>query len=206
MKSYVRLSLAALAFVLLSQFSSQDSTGGDIPAINFYGTVTDLRETFKIQNIAIGTKSDYKDIPVYQQAPLDKTIPYEPSDNVTPLSLSIVSKITGNPHQEVQKFGNRDYIVIKVFSNDAQKTEKEYLIEADKKLFCDQMNGTAGPVIKFRSIVEITIDGFKQQEPDPIAPQKKVEKPVQAAHAGPSKAKRLFSYVKNAFSGIKRNG
>ena len=246
MKPYARLSLAAVAFILLCQFSAQDSTvsGGAKPAVNFYGIVTDLRETFKAQNITIDRL--YKAIPAYQQPPLNnakssdsssknqssetnknknlstdeddknknetqKNQPtidrsYDPSDNITRLDLSEISKITISPNQKNQKFGNREYIVIEVISKDTEKSKNAYMIEADKRLFFDQIN-SAGPIekeIKLRSIVEITIDGYKQQEPDPLTTQKKVTKPVQAAQAGPSKAKRLFSYVKNAFS-LKRN-
>ena len=220
MKPYSHLSLAVVAFILLCQFSAQDSTvsGGAKPTINFYGSVTDLRETFKAQNITIDKL--YKAIPAYQQPPLNNTKPsttpsknqpidrsYDPSDNITRLDLSEISKITISPNQKTQKFGNREYIVIEVISKDTEKSKNAYIIEADKRLFFDQIN-SAGPIekeIKLRSIVEITIDGYKQQEPDPITTQKKTSNPVQAAQASPSKAKRLFSYVKNAFS-IKRNG
>jgi hypothetical protein len=230
MKSYARLSLAALAFVLLSQFSAQDSTvsGGAKPAVNFYGTVTDLRETFKAQNITLDRL--YKAIPAYQQPPLstahirdtDESMKsladdiqkekssydrsYDPADNITRLDLSEISKITISPNQKTQKFGNREYIVIEVISKDSEKSKNAYMIEADKRLFFDQIN-SAGPIekeIKLRSLVEINIDGYKQQEVDPVTLQKKSVKPVQTAQAHTSKAKRLFSYVKNAFS-LKRN-
>ena len=206
MKPYARLSLAVVAFILLCQFSAQDSTvsGGAKPAVNFYGSVTDLRETFKAQNITLDRL--YKAIPTYQQAPTDATIAYDPSDNITRLDLSEISKITISPNQKTQKFGNREYIVIEVISKDTEKSKNAYMIEADKRLFFDQIN-SAGPIekeIKLRSIVEIAIDGYKQQEVDHATLEKKSTKPVQAAQASPSKAKRLFSYVKNAFT-IKRN-
>lgn len=131
---------------------------------------------------------------------------YDPSDNITRLDLSEISTITVSPNQKTQKFGNREYIVIEVISKDIEKSKNAYMIEADKRLFFDQIN-SAGPIekeIKLRSIVEITIEGYKQQEPDPVTLQKKTAKPVQAAQGSPSKAKRVFSYVKNAFS-LKRN-
>ncbi len=206
MKPYARLSLAGLAFFTLSQFSSQDSTlsGGVKPVVNFYGTVTDLRETFKAQNITIDRL--YKTIPTYQQPPLDATVAYDPSDNITRLDLSEISKITISPNQKTQKFGNREYIVMEVTSKNSEESKNMYMIEADKRLFFDQIN-SAGPIekeIKLRSIVEIALDGYKQQEVAPVATEKKPAQPVQAAQAGNSKAKRLFSYVKNAFS-LKRN-
>ena len=203
MKQYARLSLAAIAFVLLPHFSSQDNTvnGGAKPAVNFYGNVTDLRETFKAQNITLDRL--YKAIPVYQQPPLTttKAIPassknlenttltsedhqknnpthtrsYDPSDNITRLDLSEISKITISPSQTPQKFGNREYIVIEVISKDSEKSKNAYMIEADKRLFFDQIN-SAGPIekeIKLRSIIEITVDGYKQQEVDPATLEKK---------------------------------
>ncbi len=206
MKPYARLSLAVVAFILLCQFSSQDKSDSGVakPTINFYGSITDLRETFKAQNITIDRL--YKAIPTYQQPPIDSTTSYDPSDNITRLDLSEISKITISPTQTPKKIGNREYIVIEVTSKDTEKSKNIYIIEADKKLFSDEINSTY-PIekeIKLRSIVEITIDGYKQQEVDPITLQKKPTKPVQTAQASPSKAKRLFSYVKNAFS-IKRN-
>jgi hypothetical protein len=242
MKPYTRLSLAAVAFILLCQFSSQDNTvsGGAKPIINFYGNVTDLREIFKAQNITIDHL--YKAIPAYQQPPLNtpktntcsskdecsktnknvsteednknevqKSEPiinrnYDPSDNITRLDLSEISKITISPNQKIQKFGNREYILIEVTSKDTNQSKNSYIIEADKRLFFDQIN-SAGPIekeIKLRSIIEIEIDGYKQQEPDPITLDKKTSKTIQTTQAAPSKAKRLFSYVKNAFN-VKRN-
>jgi hypothetical protein len=204
MKSYARLSLATFAFLLLPHFSSQDSKSGGKPNVNFYGTVTDLRETFKAQNITIDRL--YKAIPAYQQPPLDATIAYDPADNITRLDLSEISKIMISPNQKKQKFGNREYIVMEVLSNGKDNTKNSYIIEADKRVFFDQVN-SAGPIekeIKLSSIVEISIEGYKQQEPDPAPVQKKPTTAAQATHAQPSKAKRLFSYVKNAF-GVKVN-
>lgn len=229
MKIYVRLSYAAAAFILLPHFSSQDSTvsGGAKPAVNFHGKVTDLRENFKAENITIDRL--YKAIPTYQQPPLkEKAVsptaketastelstlestektelkpaaprPYDPTDNVTRLDLAEISKIAMSPDQTPQRFGSRDYIVIDVYSNDTGKTKNSYMIEADKKLFFDQVN-PAGPIekeIKLRSVVSIEIDGYKQQPALSKDKEKKETKPVQSAQAL-SKTKRLFSYVKNA--------
>lgn len=204
MKPYARLSLATVALFLLPHFSSQDSKSGGKPNVNFYGTVTDLRETFKAQNITIDRL--YKAVPAYQQPPLDATIAYDPSDNITRLDLSEIAQILISPNQKKQKFGNREYIVMEVISNGTEKTKNSYIIEADKRIFFDQIN-SAGPIekeIKLSSIVEITIEGYKQQDPEVTSPQKKTENPVQTAQGKPSKAKRLFSYVKNAF-GVKVN-
>ena len=225
MKTTVRLlSYAAFALFLLPHFSSQDSTvsGGAKPAVNFHGKVTDLRESFKAENITVDRL--YKAIPAYQQPPLEekqtavkseeekeKTIsakadeksvvarPYDPADNITRLDLSEINKITIDPHQSPRRFGSRDYIVIDVYSNDKEKTKNSYMIEADKRLFFDQVN-PAGPIekeIKLRAVHSIEVEGYKQQ-PAPTK-EKKDSKPVQAAQARTSKTKRLLSYVKNAF-------
>ncbi len=199
MNSYTRLSLATFAFVLLSHFSSQDSAGGGKPKVNFYGTVTDLREIFKAENITIDRL--YSAIPAYQQPPLNATVAYDPSDNITRLDLSEISKIIVSPNQKPQKFGNREYIVVDIISKNAEKSKNAYMIEADKRFFFDQVN-SAGPIekeIKLRSIIEIVIDGYKQQEPE-LTQKKSAQKSVQTAQETSSKAKRLFSYVKNAFS------
>lgn len=231
MKTSVRLSYATFALFLLPHFSSQDSTvsGGAKPAVNFYGTVTDLRESFKAENITIDRL--YKAIPAYQQPPVEEkfatkskdscvsskpeekketaektetksaaTRPYEPADNITRLDLSEISKITLNQHQEPRRFGSRDYIVIDVYSNDKEKTKNSYMIEADKRLFFDQIN-PAGPIekeIKIRAIASIEIDGYKQQPTLDTIKEKKDQKSVKAAQACSSKTKRVLSYVKNA--------
>lgn len=204
MKSYLHLSLASLAFILLANFSSQDSTvnGGVKPAVNFYGTVTDFRETFTAENITIDRL--YKAIPVYQQAPVESTVAYDPADNITRLDLSEIERITVAPGQKEQRFGNRNYVVIEVYSKDHQQSKNTYIVDADKRLFFDQKN-PAGPIekeIKLRSVVEIVIQGYKQQEPDPILNKNQTApaaQPIKTASGKPSKTKRLFSYVKNAF-------
>jgi len=221
MKLYVRLFLSLSALVILPHFSSQNSKTGGKPDVNFYGKVTDSRETFKAENITI--EREIRGIPVYQQPPAEEKelkkdeastpaqkttdhdkkttsqATFDPHDNVTRLDLSEIYKITVSPHQMPRRIGNRDYITLNVYSKDADHTQNTYMIEADKKLFFDQVNA-AGPIekeIKMKAVDSIELEGYKQNSP--VLPEKKESTSVDTSS---SKTKRLVSYVKNAL-GIK---
>ncbi len=222
MNHSLRITIASCSFLLLANFSAQDTTtsGGLKPAVNFYGTVTDTSDkTFKALNITL--ERMYKQIPAYQIAPKNATESYDPAINITRLDLSEISKIVFPENQKPQKYNNREYLVVKVYSRDNNKTENEYLAEADKKLICDEAND-AGPIekeIKFKAVREIVIEGYKQSDALDSDDQKKLgkrkasetpdqatslktQKPethVKAAQASGSKRRRLLGYLKDMF-------
>ncbi len=221
MNRTIRITIASCSFLLLANFSGQDSTtsGGVKPAVNFYGTVTDTSDkTFKAANITL--ERMYKQIPAYQLTPKNATESYDPTINMTRLDLSEINKIAFPENQKPQKYSNREYLIVKVYSRDTKQTENEYLLEADKKLICDEIND-AGPIekeIKFRAVREIVIDGYKQSDTLDSDDQKKakrkrleddsevsskIQKTVQSAHASGSKRKRLLGYFKDMF-GLKK--
>ncbi len=199
-----RITLAGCSLVLLANFSSQDSTtaGGSKPRVNIYGSVTDTSEkTFKAENITL--ERMYKQIPVYQLVPKNATEQYDPTVNITRLDLSEIRKITFDPNQHPQKYNNRDYHVMTVYSRDTNATTNDYLIESDKKLICDEVNN-AGPIekeIKFKAVKEIMIEGYKAADDLEKSPLEKTTKPnpYEDANQKPTKMQRLSLYVKNMF-------
>ena len=177
----IRLSIAVLSFVLCAQFGSQDNGlhGGGKPKVNFYGTITDSSDkTFEAENIVV--EGLYKQIPVYQVPPKTISSSYDPSDNVARLDLAEIGRITIDYEQPILTIKNRKYLIITVFSKKSSKAQlggaslsshknsliNDYLIEADKRLNCDESN-LAGPIekeIRFKALKEVVIKGYKQGE------------------------------------------
>lgn len=204
MNQPIRVILAACSFLLLANFSSQDSTSSNNkPAVNFYGCVTDTSEkTFKAENITF--ERMYKQMPAYQEPPKTATAEYDPTVNLTRLDLAEIKVIEFPQNQTPQKYNNRYYIVMDVYS-DARKTLKNsYIIEADKKLTCEQVN-EAGPIekeIKLKAVKKIVIDGFKQSAVLDSDSSKKPasNKPTMGAQAPTPKRKQLLTYLKGIFT------
>lgn len=200
MKHTISFLICGVAALFLVGFSSQDSTvnGGVKPAVNFYGEVTDTSDfSFNAENITFDGL--YKQIPVYQIPPKDAPANYDPAVNITRLDLSEILTMTVDHAQSVKRYGNRDYLFMHVISKDNEKTKNTYLIEADKKLRCDQKNN-AGPIekeIKFKALLSVTFGGYKQPV---VEPEKK---PVKAAHSKASKKERLIAYVQDLFGAKK---
>ncbi len=171
MKAFIRPLLVANTALLLINWGNQDNSmqGTPKPAINFYGTVQDNTKTepFAAQNITIA--GQYRQIPVHPLPQTDVKNPhYDPNINTVRLDFSEISKITvPNPHSKYT-FKNREYIAIRVESNDNQMTTNDYIIELNKKVYCDQTNA-AGPIereLSFEAIETITFNGHRTQELD----------------------------------------
>ncbi len=168
MKAILRPFALVLTSILLINWGSQDSTSSSNlkPAINFYGTIKDnTGATFNAENITIA--GQYRQISVHPLPQLDqKNSNYDPNVNTARLDFSeIASIVVPNPHL-TYTFKNRDYIMIEVISKDDKKERNSYIIEMNKKLFCDQLNG-AGPLereINFVAVESISFDGYKTQE------------------------------------------
>ena len=196
MKKLSPLTIPVLAIALLANFSSQDDSlnGGVKPAINFQGTVTDISaKKFNALNITVDRL--YKQIPVYQVAPASATPTYDPSINLARLDLSEISSIKVIQNQMTQKYSSRDYLTIEVTSNDPKKTKNNYLIEADKKIICDEENA-AGPIekeIKIKALEEIVITGYEAAE---HLQEVKAKKP-EIDKTPESNRNRMVSFFKN---------
>ena len=208
MNKRLHVTLIVCSLFLCANFSSQDSTtsGGVKPTVNFYGPITDTsNKTFNAINITL--ERIYKQIPVYQEPPTGSAESYDPTVNITRLDLSEIKKIEFPENQKVQKYRNRDYLIMHVYSNDTKQTQNSYIIEADKKLICDEQND-AGPIekeIKFRAVKTIIINGFKQSED--LDTKRKANISKTAENTGKTtlskkaelKKTRLLSYFKNIF-------
>lgn len=173
-----RLLISCIALILLVNLSSQPSSNsGDSQKnkMNFYGTVilnnasttvqgtTQEQNKLPIENISIGR--------MYQHIPVN-FIPKDPDAkpvNIAYLDLVEIAAI--EPVQKegravIDKFAGREYIEIKVASNDTAHTEQSYIIERNRKIFCDQVN-EAGPIkseFQFEGIAKLEIHGYKQRD------------------------------------------
>lgn len=208
MNKKLHVVIVSCSLFLCANFSSQDSTtsGGVKPTVNFYGPITDTsNKTFNSINITL--ERMYKQIPVYQEPPKGSPESYDPTINITRLDLSEIKKIEFPENQMIQKYRNRDYLMMSVYSNDAKQTQNNYIIEADKKLICDEKND-AGPIekeIKFRAVRTITIEGFKQSDDLDAKRKANASKNTETAtkttlskKAEPKKT-RLLSYFRDIF-------
>ncbi|MBN1549054.1 hypothetical protein JW872_00090 [Candidatus Babeliales bacterium] len=167
MKCFSRIIIAALSFVVLAHFSSDNSTTGgkEKHSVNFYGTLTDNQgNVCDVDNISISGL--YKQIPVYQK-PEKHDI--NPDINKSRIDLAEVYAIK-MPGTEpiITKFDKREYVDIIIVSNDKNKTEYRYIIELSRKIYCDQLND-AGPIekeISFQALNNLVIKGYKHRDPD----------------------------------------
>ena len=162
MKYIIRLSLACLALLFCAQFDSHDSSvaGREKPKVYITGT----QGGKKIENITIGGR--YKRIPVYNK-PTKSNV--DPKTHTKRLDLVEIKDITLAPTKDDQlptySFKKRDYIEIKVTSNNPQKTVNTYLIEQNKKIYFDEIN-EAGPLeneLSIEALTKLTIGGVKEK-------------------------------------------
>lgn len=160
----------ALCFMLLfflAQFSSQRSTvGQEKPKVNFFGTLIDQSSNkYEVENITISGL--YKQIPFYKLPPTGKAI--NPETNITRFDLDEIYQITvhykGNAPQ-LYTFKNRNYIEIEIALNDTKKTKSTYIIETNKKVYCDQATdvGLIEKELSFEAIDKLIINGHKERD------------------------------------------
>ncbi len=220
MKKNIHITLAATSFLLLANFSGQDSGNGTTkPAVNFFGTITDASDmTFEAENITL--ERLYKQIPAYQLSPknlkdskdqkneIDSKDAYDPAVNITRLNLAEIDKIVIDTNQIPEKHHSRDYIIIDVYSKMVSNNSHEpqvknsYLIEANKKVTCDETNpniaGTIEKEIMLKAIKTIGIKGFKSNSSDDDKNKKTTKTSASSKYA--SKSKQIMSYIENLFS------
>ena len=83
------------------------------------------------------------------------------------VDLSEIAKITLPELSEPYVFNNKQYIDIIVTSNGAESVQRPYIIEANKKVICAEIN-PAGPIereLAFSVVREIRIDRYEQPAP-----------------------------------------
>lgn len=164
-----RLTYAAIcvvSFTLLANFSSETSVDGrQKNKINFCGTLTDIQgNTIDVDNISIS--GSYERIPVYQKPSNPDT---KPDINTTRIDLKEIAELKlPSTEPVISKFKNREYIDIVVVYNDPQRTEKNYIIDLNRKILCDETN-EAGPIekeISFQALGKLALNGYSYRDPE----------------------------------------
>ncbi len=171
MKQFFHYILALAAFALCTNFGNNTSTEGRAkPRISFYGTLTPPDGTkYAVKNILIGGL--YEHIPFFGIPTSENTAP---SSDTTYLDLDDITTLKpAYPavKDSMRKYKGRDYIEVvvnlkKTTEKDNASAERHFLIDASRKLFCDQVT-VAGDLEKelvFEAIHEVTILGFRQGE------------------------------------------
>lgn len=142
--------------------------------LNFFGTVTTVQgKTFPVENISIARM--YQNIPVYDVPTKtdSKELAHDPRKGiVTKLDLGEISRLSVSDPNTLWIYKKRkglrevEYIQITVISKDPQETKRNYLIEVNRKLLCDEKN-QAGPlekVIPLTALDTLTIDGYRYRD------------------------------------------
>lgn len=161
MRIFLQSTGLIITSLLLLHFGSNDESlaGRDKPKINFYGKLTDSSgKTYSVANITISGM--YKQIPLYQK-PVDKN--HEPTDNITRVDFAEIYSIKVPYPETLLMYKNREYIELEIISADLKRTKSNYIIEASKRLVCDQIN-TAGPIEKdlsFKAVDTLIFEGHK---------------------------------------------
>lgn len=161
MRIFLQVTGIIATSLLLVHFGSNDDSiaGKDKPKINFYGKLTDSSgKTYSVENITISGM--YKQIPLYQK-PADKNT--DPTNNITRIDFAEVYSIRVPFPDTVLTYNSRQYIELEVTSADLKRTKDTYIIEASKRLVCDQVN-TAGPIEKdlsFKAVDTLIFEGHK---------------------------------------------
>lgn len=175
--------------LLFINWSQQETiAGGTKPSINFYGKLTTLQgNQYSIENITIDHL--YKQIPLYEapnQEALGQAEAQEKNEQngdhckglrltnnpvsgiITKIDLSETSEIrVPNPDKTYyfqRKKGYRclEFIEIEIISADKEKTKHTYLIDAERKMYCDEVN-PAGPIEKevpMQAIKSLQVEGY----------------------------------------------
>ena len=202
MKSSIGPLAICAAGLILMGFTSQDQISGrEKPRINFDGALFDVQgNQYTIVNLTIG--GEYHQIPVYQK-PNDPEV--DPAINTTRLDLAEVHTIEAfpKPKKGYPRFRSRDYIEIMVTSNDKERTKNHYIIDADRTIYCDQIDKTGKDThsivhlekeLEFSAIKKLRVDGYRYNDPEDDPGKKKPEGYERALRA----AGRLEELVKKS--------
>lgn len=161
----ISLMVCVCALVLLTQFSSQQSTQGrEKPKLNIYGSIKDQNENnYDVQYITISGL--YEQIPFYA---VPKKMTIRPDTNITYLDLNEIDSIkviTENDNPKIKKFNGREYIEIEITLRDPQHTKTNYVIEKSRKIFSDAISnvGQIDKEMSFEALDTLTIKGIKER-------------------------------------------
>jgi hypothetical protein len=188
MKQYIQLTVILCSLLILANWSTQDtSIDGNKPALNFRATIiTQNNSTLHVENLLIGGL--YEKIQVYdssiteQMSRATPRLDQDPSEGIgTSISLANIYQILvpeptvtwyyektkatdsqGNP----RSYDRMEYIEIVVISNNEQKTSHRYLIDARKKIKCNEVNEKNAKQIPFHAITQLTITEYSPQNAD----------------------------------------
>jgi len=154
--------LPIVAIICLNMSSPDISVaGGGKPTINFRGKIQDTDgNVYTVENITISGL--FKQIPMYKKP---NKITTKPTANITRMDLSEISLITV-PNKKEESFDGRLYVELEVTYKDHKRTTERFIIEAHKRIWCDQVN-EAGPIEKdlaFEAIESLAIEDYKMAE------------------------------------------
>jgi len=152
--------LAFISLFVCAQFGSQSNLqeGRQKPSINIRGTIVDASgNQLRVENITISGR--ITDVVVYQQPHHEKV---SPDLNKTEIDLRAVRSII-TLSKNYERYNDRDYIALDIVANNPRATIQTYLIEASRRLTCDDAEGIGNKSISFMAIKEVHIEGFGAQ-------------------------------------------
>lgn len=177
----VRMLVPVAAVFILANWGSEESSveGRKKPSVNFYGTITavDTNKEYKVEDIMISW--DYKQIEMYDMPSAKNsathTLENDPTQGIkTFINLSEVSEIQAPEPKTIwtyQKDKNdrlAKYTEITVISKGSPTTKNSYLIGADKKIICWEVNASAKSIdkkeIPLSQLKSLKIEGFEHRD------------------------------------------
>ncbi len=187
MRKIIFLFLNVAILLVLVNWGAPETTvaGGNKHVINFHGTLytwAQPEQPIKIDNISLDNL--FRQIPLYTKPSIKnkKIIKKEgnnyiilknPRKNFTEIQIDLSEtneiivpqpekKWTYKPEEnKTSEYGNIVFVEIILVSND-KKTQSHYLIENNKKLYCDKIN-KAGPIemeVPIIALKKLVIEGF----------------------------------------------
>jgi len=163
-----------------SVIDTDSTTTSTAAEINFYGQLEDHTHTSNVESILIGGR--YESIPVYQKVLQPITDVIDPKQNKALINLQDVRSIAlqhpENPTASSVKINNKMYINIVV--EYINGTKKEFLVEATRKVTCQEIDKSAEVAekptlqhrdISFMHIKKLSIEKYKYtQKKEPATP------------------------------------
>lgn len=173
--------LSCVILILCAHFGTQQSQDNakEKHKINFRGELLDTNGNhYQVDNISI--TGIYRQIPIYAK-PSNPTT--DPAVNTTYIDLDEIAAIAPTinpPHDGISTFDKRQFIDITVTSKDSAHTKTNYIIDRNRKIFCDVINQEAGPIekeISFEAVSQLIITGFEKREDMKLRPASEIKKP-----------------------------
>jgi hypothetical protein len=155
-----RLLVAVSALLICAQFGSQSNTqeGRQKPPIDIRGVLIDTAGArMQVHNITISGR--ITDVVVYQRPPHAKV---SPDLHKTEIDLRAVKSIV-TLSKNSERYNDRDYIAIDIIANNPRATAQTYLIEASRRIMCEDADGIGNKSISFLAIQALHIESFSMQ-------------------------------------------